>query len=136
MKKYKNTDELKKSKHFVTCTFREGFSIGDIVFEVYIYLVDAVDDERFLFGCFYNNQTVSPVFDTYNDCLKYSIHIFNQSEYDRVHEREAEVKKFIKGGLRGCAKQTAIPIEPCCGGLNGKDHVGASAKNSKRGKQL
>ena len=154
MKKYKNTDELTQSKYFVTSTFREGITIGTMCFEIYIYLLDVSDEDRFLFGCFYHDKTVSPVFDSYNDCLKYAIHIFNQDLYEKSIQLREEEKKFTQGfaykknvqikkevdklferDAKKCAKQTTPePEKECCGGLNGKDHLGDPVKNRKRSK--
>jgi hypothetical protein len=143
MKKYKNTDELTASKYFVNCTFREELLIGQLAFQIYIYLMDIADEYRFLFGCFHHDETVSPVFHSYNDCLKYAIHIFNQDLYDKTVQLREEEKKFLQGFSykkpeekeKKCSKSTfPEPEKNCCGGLNGKDHLGASAKNSKRGK--
>ena len=144
MKKYKNTDELTQSKYFVTCTFREELLIGQLAFQIYIYLLDIADEDRFLFGCFYHDKTVSPVFDSYNDCVKYAIHIFNQDLYDKIAQLEEEDKKLRMGFAykkpleKKCVKHTLPePENDCCGGgLNGKDHLGDPIKNRKRGKQL
>jgi hypothetical protein len=154
MKKYKNTDELTASKYFVTCTFREELLIGQLAFQIYIYLLDLVDEDRFLFGCFHHDETVSPVFDSYNDCLKYAIYIHNQELYDKTAQLIEEDKKLLQGfaykkppakivskylnhKTKKCVKHVfPEPEQECCGGLNGKDHLGDPVKNRKRSKQL
>jgi hypothetical protein len=138
MKKYKNTDEITASKYFVTCTFREELLIGQLAFQIYIYLLDIADEDRFLFGCFHHDETVSPAFDSYNDCLKYAINIYNTEMCDKYVKMKEEEKKLLMGfAYKKCAKHTLPePENDCCGGLNGKDHLGDPTKNRKRSKQL
>ncbi len=78
MKTYKDTLEIERSLDFITSIIKETFMIGGMQFFIRAYILEEMDDIRNLFGCFLLDSTNSPVFETYTECLKYAMKLYNE----------------------------------------------------------
>ena len=78
MKQYKDTKELAFSDETISITFKERIFIGQMQFEIYMYVVVEDDDTRVLFGCFHITDEPSPVFDLMTNVLRYAINVYNE----------------------------------------------------------
>ncbi len=83
MKTYKNTQDIERSDTFITSVVKETFLIGNMQFFIRAYILDEMEYVINLLGCFMIDSTDSPVFESYEECLRYAMKLFNENQIHR-----------------------------------------------------